>query len=596
MSINNGLTSTDIQLSKKYREMVGYGSIVNSQNDLEFNKNVIFENQVYVDKFLILNNSLNVSNSINIVDGDNHQINVLKSDEIIIDNTSNINIPNITTQVLNVQNINILNDCTINSKTITINSIIAGPEDTDSIINVDGNIHIKEELNINKFEKFNNENDFFIISDKIYLGSPTSVINFRGELLNISSTNINSKSKKILFNAEDNYDTGIEILSNVGEAFIKTNMTSDKFIIKTPLNAEERIVLMLDQDNNFSTDCVSVTFHDLITVESNMTITNNMIFSNDVNIIGNFDVSQTTSFASDTTINSTNVFIEDLESTNKMIMKDSNVLNISGSSSLREGTLDINGNNIKFEKEFIIDSHILNINSNFIYNGSTTTYSAVNTRFKNNINVIDHSVINNDITINKSIQCNGITNKNNLTIENKLTSNDMVTDTLNVNNNCTIDSIRTNMNSDIYSDIYMNGTVIMPYLREFQTNSEASETVPLWGFYRLGGIVKLRLDVIPPIIDFTENPSRINVGENYSENNITVTDNIDDYVIYPYLEDILIENTDTSLGIITDRIRINGSTTIPNTNTLVVGTYDLLYYAEDIIGNVTRSIKKLQVI
>jgi len=75
MSINNGLTSTDIQLSKKYREMVGYGSIVNSQNDLEFNKNVIFENQVYVDKFLILNNSLNVSNSINIVDGDNHQIN-----------------------------------------------------------------------------------------------------------------------------------------------------------------------------------------------------------------------------------------------------------------------------------------------------------------------------------------------------------------------------------------------------------------------------------------------------------------------------------------------------------------------------------------
>jgi hypothetical protein len=211
-----------------------------------------------------------------------------------------------------------------------------------------------------------------------------------------------------------------------------------------------------------------------------------------------------------------------------------------------------------------------------------------------NTNIYGTASINSNLFINGNALFQGITTMiSNLTVSNNtvlnsatsINSNLYVSGSSIITGNITLGSTLTNFN------ILGN---ITSYLSEYSNNATASAAgVPIWGFYRTGGIIKIRLDDIPPVIYLTGlSTVTCRSGLNYTDPGIYAIDNIDGYTI-PYL--ISISNTTTS-NIITNPITITGPTLISSTSILTNGTYNITYNSTDNAGNIGYNYRYLNII
>jgi hypothetical protein len=165
-----------------------------------------------------------------------------------------------------------------------------------------------------------------------------------------------------------------------------------------------------------------------------------------------------------------------------------------------------------------------------------------------------------------------------------------------INGNMTIGSIINFNNNDFsnFSNLYILSQMIAN-LSDYKNNSEAiANGVPLWGFYRTGGILKIRLDDTPPTLTLLGNSSiSINNNTNYIEPGIIAID-YNGKNITPYLISI---SNNTISNIITDQIELdNTNKIITNTNSLSIGSYIINYIATDTTGNIGTISRTLNIV
>ena len=134
-------------------------------------------------------------------------------------------------------------------------------------------------------------------------------------------------------------------------------------------------------------------------------------------------------------------------------------------------------------------------------------------------------------------------------------------------------------------------TAILPH---YSTNLDAYNAgIPYMGLYRTGGIVKVRLDIVPPTITLLGSSNiNLNYGLTYTDPGVTVTDNYDTNLPC-YITSI----SSGSTNVLSNSIAVVGTTTtVSQTSTLPVGVYTITYNVFDTSGNIGLNTRTLNIL
>ena len=579
------MTEVETILSKKYKEMLGYYNIINISNNTILTGDTTIISSFNSSDISIFNNSLSINTNL-LVSGISH-LNTISSNSILYSNnciihnnlvsTSNIYTGGdlYTNGNLNANTIN------INNSTIMSNLCVTGI----SIIN--NNLNTKNIVAFNTYLSF--------ISNKINIGTTNSLININGTALFIINNDIFCNDKLIVVNnkpIDNGCNSGFEIYGINGNGYIKTSLLADRFIIKAPLDNKYNYLTTLDSNNNLIVSGYSL-FKQSLTINSTLNILGDTIYNNNVKINLNLFVSNVTVITNTVTMlgninidNNVNIYNTALSFGN---------LTVNGSSILNKTNFNSNVSildNVQLLNDVTINSSLnsfgcsiflnnMYINSNIHVSNNSTLYGQVFTN--SNLNILNNVVINNSVTINSRLEVIG-----NSTHYNSVSfcSNVYIGGNTNLKNNIITG------NTDM-STFNILGKIICP-LKEYQTNSIAYlNNIPLWGFYRTGGIVKLRLDIIPPVIDLL-GITTVNLLKGIVLRNpeISVIDNLENDINI-YLTSISNNSID---NIIITPIDIIKDPYITQASNLLVGTYTMKYMASDSIGNTITKTRILNVL
>ena len=585
------LTEVDMLLSRKYKEMAGYFNIVNINDNTILSGSVTIFGNLYISGASILYNTVNIGDSVNV------------TNDIYVNNISTLNV---VTEDFNIRNITTNNDIFIKgdlniSGSLETNSIYLSHASFDANLFVSSHTTINNNIYVNTIKSYNNS--LSINSDKINFGTDNSIININGTSITLIQSNKISSDKNIILNNNNNNnggDCGIEILSNSNIAYIKTLPDASRFIIKTPLDINPKYLITFDNNENLVISGYSYLKKN-VTINSTLNVNGDILFNDRVNINSNLLVSNTTTIYGNVTILG-NIYID------KMHIIEGN------STSL--GNLYVNGDSILDKVQInsnlnIADDTYINdtiyINSSFMVSGNTKFKESINclndlyiknntiikgdVLCKKNVNFLDNVVINASVNVGNDLLVTG----NNIH-ENTLTvlSNVLIGGNVNLKKNSIMGSDKDTTISGEDTIFQINGNIICP-LSDFESNSVAAfNNVPTWGFYRTGGIVKVRLDVIPPEIYIYGSQSYdIQYGYNFDDPGVSVHDNQDNYLI-PYLTSLT--SLTNNINILINPINMDSPGIIPEISTLNIGSYILLYVVSDIIGNTATTQRFINII
>jgi hypothetical protein len=240
-------------------------------------------------------------------------------------------------------------------------------------------------------------------------------------------------------------------------------------------------------------------------------------------------------------------------------------------------------------------------------NNTTINSSFVNNELCNNISVTSNlnTSISCNTILNGLVSCNSLLNISGGALSTSnvtLTSNFVANGTSVINGNLTINSVLINnmtttgvttMNSGLLttgnvtigSILNILSTCVLPLLPEYQTNAAAAAGgIPLWGLYRTGGILKIRLDDLSPTINLTGGNVTINQYSNYYDPGASATDNLDGNIVV-YITSI---NSLATGELISNPIPLlSNNQLIPILNTNMATIYTIKYSAVDSFGNYT---------
>ena len=571
------MLSTDQRLTLRYKEMFGLNNIDNTLG------NTTFQGDIYVtNRFDIFGNSIvmkNVSvNSLLTVNGNS----IFNSDTTI---NSQINISGSTLLNNNVTigsnlsisgNTNIYNLTTISNKTMILGDISIG-----SSLFVAGSVRFGNNFKTNMIKSINNQ-DINIQGNRINFGTTNTNIYIKGTTVNLITDDLKVNDKLITLNinpetaeAFDNgFLSGIEILSNNNKiGYIKTSEDGTRYKIKAPQDDSSWYIATTDNYNNLDISGTSilnsyVTICSLLYVSGNTLLQGNTTFNSDLNISGTTLLQGNTTLLSNLNI-SGGTILQGYTTINS-ILTVGEYLYINGASTINS-KLFISGNT-KINGELTISS-VLTINGNTLILGNITINSELNvsenttiegnTTILSSITISGNTNINSDTNIYGSIIVSGNTIlNNNSTINSQL----LVKGTANLNNNISVSS-----NFNIIGNIISN-------IPEYTDNLSAKNGgVSVWGLYRTGGVVKIRIYDDPPVITLIGNTVNTLIGNNIIEPGATATNNISVY---------LTQLMSGSSNLLSSEILLNTTNiTINNTNTLPYGSYTALYNATDSNGN-----------
>ena len=558
------------QLTIKYRNLFGLSKLIVSNNSPD----TIFADKVqndfsYIVNDCIINNNLSINSSLYLLN--NIQCsNMSTVNDIVISTTSLLN--NLTLNNLFVtSNSFIKNNITINGDSKHNNITQMGSLNSNNLIS--------NTINTNNI--YQNSNVVNINGDLITIGTDKSTINIIGNLSYISTSNLKIADKLITLNdpnkLTNNY-YGIEILGTSGNGYIKT-LDNGRYEIKAPLDITKKYIVEVDMNENINISGTALLYNN-VTVLSNISIAQNVIY-NEV-VANNLNVSSKT-ICTNYYSNNMNIsgitYISNDMNTEKLIVKNINMINLTVLSVLNiDGTCNI-ASNVTLNSD-------LTLNNTLLVKNTMTVLSDLK---------VNSAIINNNLTVNSNlfVSSNALLN-NNLSAA----SLSILKDTM-LNNSLTLTSkLFVSKNINIKGNVTMNnsfitGNIVIP-LKHYDTNYTAAlNNVQKWGLYRTGGIVKIRLDILPPVITLVGNSTLdMAVGMSYLELGGSALDN-DDGNISVYITSIKKANTEY----LNNQVLILATSTYISTTTPLntVGTYTITYNAIDSIGNIGMKYRTLNI-
>lgn len=340
---------------------------------------------------------------------------------------------------------------------------------------------------------------------------------------------------------------------------------------------------------------------------NNLYVSNNSIINGNISILSNLNIinCQLSNINISKNINVSNNSILNNNATFKN-------LNVSGYTFINNGTFS---NNLLISGSTFINNNLisnnLNVKNNLTVNNPVSLYNLYisNTSiFQSNVTcnslfISGTTVINNNVSLNSFLYVNGSTLiNNNLQINNNLnitntailqnitcfsnlyvSGNSVFNNSVILNNNATIIS-----NLNIIGTTNISSTVnistLVSLLPEYSDNYSALiNNIPIWGLYRTGDIVKVRLGEDLPIISIIGATTlSLNIGSTYTDPGIVATSAYND-ILNPYVSSI--KNTSNS-ELLSSSININNLSTFINTN--ILDKYIITYEAIDMFNNTNR--------
>ena len=577
------MANNELNFNKLYKEkLINYynfqsisnnTTLINVTNTTDFNisGNSLFLGDISILSNLNINNNCNINNNLTVLSNllCNDNINIYNSSTIL----SNLNVANnaiicndlSANGYLLTNNISCMNTLTNNNSnslctTNNLNTINIGPIDTQ--LNINGSIinigNINSDINIVGYS-INNATDELIVIDKLI------------------SLNLNYSK---LSGFDNGNSSGLILYDPNGFGYIMSNTVGTNFIIKSPILNDVNIINTLDNNNNLYISGYTMIGYNL-TTNSRLNIINNLTCISNITLLSLLRVSGN-SYINNNVIVNNNLLANNINSNSDLVcytnlLVNNNILcnNLTSNNNLFISGNSIINNNVSFNSS-------LNINNNLIIStitGLNNLYVSNNSIINGNMTLLSYCIINNNSLLNNVSLYSNLTVSNNTLIQNNLTigSNITISGNTNINGNITFGSLNKSLN------IY--GKIIAP-LNEYQTNSDATiNGVPLWGFYRTGGIIKIRLENYLPIIKLNGltniylqlNSNYMDLGVTVYMNSILYTDTL------PYITSIY-DNLNNNILIIP--IQANQTNDLSSIiNTSINGNYTIVYTIIDNSGN-----------
>ena len=563
------MVETQKNLTIRYRELFGISKLIvsNDTTDTIF-ADKISNNYSYIIRDCDINNNLIVNSSLYVQNSITCN-NVITTNNIFITNTSIFNNLDLT-NIYITNNCNIINDAIINGNTIH--------DKISQLSSLNTNNIITNNININDIYQHYNNNVININSDSISIGNTNSIINILGNLSYISNYNLKISDKLITLKDSSllpNSYYGFEILGTTDNGFIKT-LDNNRYEIKAPLDTIKKYIVEVDLDENINITGTSLLYNN-VTVGSNINILKDAvyynIYSNNLNI-------SSTSVCNNYYSNNINIsdlsYISNNLHTNNLISNTINVMNMTVLSGLNIKNNCYILSNVTINSDLLINNNLLvknniSILSNLQVNNSTIINN--NITINSNLYISSSAILNNNVNVSKLNVFNDMLINNSFTLLSKLT----VIKNISINGNITL------------NNSFITGNIIIP-LSHYDTNTAAA-SVPIWGLYRTGGIVKIKLDSVGPEIRLN-GPTTISitVSQNYTDPGVITTDNMDSGIL-TYITSII--KSDNTIVRFTGNMLIGSSSLNTNLRDFIRGIYIVTYTATDSIGNVTTKTRNI---
>jgi len=453
-------------------------------------------------------------------------------------------------------------------------------------------------INVLKIPDITPTGNLILQGNKINLGLPNSIINILATTTYVATQNLNIKDK--IFELNINASTlsafdigdlsGFEILGTTNTGFMKTTTDAKRYQIKAPNDPNTNYILTLDLNNN-------IIISGTTTIQNNGYVNLNLTGSN----ISNFN---------NVTINS-NLYVFDKAITTSLIKNNNSLLYIKNNTII---------NNISLGSSLLI-------NANSMLN--TTTIQS--TLYISSVSILNNNLtINNYLNVSNNTLIQGLcTNRKSLYINNNniINGSSSFLSKLNINRNTLINQNTTglqNLNIAISAQVnkkvsvnssllvggnsylYGNNTIgskigtinilgsILCKIPEYEDNTTAQlNNLPIGSFYRTGGILKICLNTVPPIMTLLGSTTITNIlGSSFIDPGVYAIDN-ENNVLPVYITFIGSGNN----NYINNNILISGpNTLITSTSLLSLGSNMITYTSTDVNGNINNINRILNVI
>ena len=565
------MSSLDVILNETYKMMCGVDSMMTDdksntilEGDLTINSNLYISGNTILNKNTIFKSSINISNKSILFGNTTLLANLNVSSNSIFNN--DITIPNTFVNKTIINNNLYVSNYTILSSKITINTNL----NISNFTIFENNIIPNNIAPINTILNLN--------ASTINIGNGTTIIDIKGTSSYVATNQVKIIDKIISLNlnssnsgpADIGYLTGIQLLGTNGNGFINTNSDALRYLIKAPTDNNTNYINMLDTNNNFKMSGSSL-FNNNVTLLSSINISGTTNINNNVTLLSNIKVSGNTVI------------------TTSLITSQLNVMGISyvlGDMYLPQN-LNIIGNSQILGLTTLMSNLYVNNNSNF---GLSTLLSTINVSGKtnlqgaslsSNLNISGQSNLLGSVSLNSVLnivkQCNFI-------------GNSSINSNLNLSGNSTILNTSINSTLNISSYTILKGNVVINSdvniannfnLKLYQNldNTVAKKSgIPVWGWYRTGGICCIRLNDVPPTIYFSGN-SIINLvaGSTYTDPGVYGLDYLGNSTSV-YLVALL---SGPSNLLSSNRLLNNTITEVPQVSTLQNGIYKICYSTID---------------
>jgi len=595
------ISNVDIVQTEKYKEMLGLTNMAGTTGTSTFVAQVSILGNLYVSGYSNLVNKITIGSNLTVSGNSIFQNNVSLNSNLYIYNKSLFNDNAYVVGKVNANNMNVNGGLIVNNKIL-------------------GNVVSLNNIKVSQWSQFNNtlninnaialNNDLNISANKIYLGNMNSNINIIGTTTYMAINEIRVLDKTIALNlgstgvsTNNGEYSGIQIYSSSGVGFIRANEDGTRYEIKAPLDEITRYIATVDYDNNLiisgtTTLYGSTSVFASLNVNGNTIFQGNTIFNSSLITSGNTILANSVTALSNVTISGNTILNNDTSLNSSFYVNGK--ANFLGATTINSN-LDINGDTtILGSITFLSDLNIfgdsllqgrtslsssLYISNISIIQGTTSILSSLNINGK--ANILGSTSIISDLTVSQKTILQGASNLN---------TNFNVNGDIIIDGNMTIGSLLkfTANNQSQYSTLCIYSQIISQ-LPEYENNTTAiAGGVPLWGFYRTGGILKIRLSNIPPDLVLSGlSTISINYSTLYIEPGVAAIDNSNN-VLQTYLTSIA--NTTVSNILSTPILLDNSNIIITQTSRLLIGTYTLLYSATDTTGNIGTITRILNIV
>lgn len=471
-------------------------------------------------------------------------------------------------------------------QTVSSNTIFYNSTKINSNLNVTGSVilnsvSVLSDLNISSNSILNTlSGNYFNVSGNVSIGALASInSSFQVSGFGIFQNNMNCNNIYITNNTiiNNNLTINSNLYSNNDFNNILGNIT-----VASNIN-----ISGLASFQSFSINNLTISSSSLLqdNVSATTIVGKNNIINNNLSINSQLYVSNISIFQNNVTMNS--LFI-----LGNTILNDSGTNSITAISLLVKGNTNIIGNTNIYNYFDVSGYSLLNLDS--ISNASTLFVSG-SSLFNNGVsnlaslNVSNYAIFNN-LTLNSllNVANNGIFNNISINSSLNITGNTQINNSFIANSLTVLSNLNISGSTNIISNINILNRIIGSLPEYFDNTSAINGGVPLWGFYRTGGIIKIRLNEVPPIMTLLGNSIiSLSTGNIYIDPGINALA-IDDGYITTYLLSFVLNSNNLIALTINNPIPIIGtSTTIIGTDLLSSGTYILTYQATDSSSNIS---------